>query len=408
MSADARRLSLSWPATLPAPTLSGATATYTSVLPGVDLIITADDQGGFSDVLVVHNATAAANPALATLKLGLATSGLTVTAGSNGDLAAAAGPSAPALFTAQTPRMWDSATPPATAATTSSSAGAATGADGSGQPAESSAAAPGAGAHTADVPVTVSGKAITLTPPASALTGASTVYPVYIDPTWHPITTAISAWTEVDSAWPTQSYWKESDNLQVGLCDFAGCTTTFKATVVHPDGDALAAHRRSGERRLPVHDRPLGTIRAPPPRRNCGPPAGSARPPRGTTSRPGKAKCSRNTSPTGTPPAVPGSPQDVTWDVSSVMQNDVANGATSQTFGIRAASESDDSQWKQFRHGTGNTTLTIHYNDPPGKPTDRSTNPGRGLPVQRQRLPRSSATTMSPCPPLSATLTPTR
>src|SRR5947208_1568306 len=61
MRANGRSLSLTAPMTLPAPTLSGSTATYANVLSGVDLVVTVDQQGGFSSVLVVHSAQAAGN-----------------------------------------------------------------------------------------------------------------------------------------------------------------------------------------------------------------------------------------------------------------------------------------------------------------------------------------------------------
>ena len=48
-------LKVTWPQNLPAPQVSGATATYPDVFPGVDLTVTAGLTGGFSDTLVIKN-----------------------------------------------------------------------------------------------------------------------------------------------------------------------------------------------------------------------------------------------------------------------------------------------------------------------------------------------------------------
>ncbi len=82
---DKRRIELRWPAPLPKPVLTGDTATYPEVLPGVDLRMTATAEG-FGKVLVVKDRTAAANPELAELTFGLATEGVKVRGEGHGDI----------------------------------------------------------------------------------------------------------------------------------------------------------------------------------------------------------------------------------------------------------------------------------------------------------------------------------
>jgi hypothetical protein len=82
-----RKLSFTWPGTLPAPELSGATATYKDVLSGVDLQLNADAEG-FSDILVVKTREAAQNPKLAQLKFTTAATGLTLREDTAGGLQA--------------------------------------------------------------------------------------------------------------------------------------------------------------------------------------------------------------------------------------------------------------------------------------------------------------------------------
>ncbi|WP_240529908.1 hypothetical protein [Streptomyces mangrovisoli] len=104
---DGRSLSLDWPEKLPKPTIDGSTATYTDVLPGVDLKVTASAEG-FSHVLVVKNAKAAANPELDTLQLPVDTSSVKLKETAGGGLTATDTGSGGTVFEAPQPVMWDS------------------------------------------------------------------------------------------------------------------------------------------------------------------------------------------------------------------------------------------------------------------------------------------------------------
>jgi hypothetical protein len=108
LSQDGESLSVTWPyGSLPAPSLSGATATYANVLPGVNLLVTALPTG-VSGVIEVTSASAAANPDLATITFPMTTTGLSVSTGASG-VAAATDSSGSPVFTASPPQMWDSA-----------------------------------------------------------------------------------------------------------------------------------------------------------------------------------------------------------------------------------------------------------------------------------------------------------
>ncbi|MBB2743668.1 UNVERIFIED_ORG: hypothetical protein FHR35_003504 [Microbispora rosea subsp. rosea] len=186
-----RSVAMTWPESLPKPSLEGDTATYAEVLPGVDLKVTASVLG-FSEVLVVKSRQAADNPALNRLTLGLRANGLSVLKTATGGLSAVT-ESGAEVFHAPAPRMWDSSGVPAAAATLK--------------------AGPAGEGRQAVMGVDVGPDRLALTPDKNLLTAADTTYPVYIDPQW---SGSKLAWTYVDKAYPSQEYWNSSHMPEAG------------------------------------------------------------------------------------------------------------------------------------------------------------------------------------------------
>ncbi|HEX5569051.1 MAG TPA: LamG domain-containing protein, partial [Streptomyces sp.] len=107
MEKAGRKLALSWPGELPEPRVEGDTATYPEVLPGVDLRLGAQEDG-FTQLLVVKSAEAAASPELDELRLRMAADGMEVRRTDEGGLEAVDDGAKNAVFEASTPLMWDS------------------------------------------------------------------------------------------------------------------------------------------------------------------------------------------------------------------------------------------------------------------------------------------------------------
>ncbi|WP_369188692.1 RHS repeat-associated core domain-containing protein [Streptomyces sp. R08] len=200
-------LALSWPADLPQPTVSGTTATYANVLPDVDLQLTANGQGGFAEVLVVKTTQAATSPDLAKLTLATKTEGVKLSADDAGNLSATDS-SGSLAFHAPAPVMWDSTSTTTAAARAKKSTGSASSAeaasgDGTVDP------QPGPVTAAVDTRVGADGS-ISLTPDVGMLSSSSTHFPVYVDPSWQPVTESNPSFTYVQQAYPNTSHWNES------------------------------------------------------------------------------------------------------------------------------------------------------------------------------------------------------
>ncbi|WP_331770115.1 FG-GAP-like repeat-containing protein (plasmid) [Embleya sp. NBC_00888] len=203
MTNNGRKLTLSWPTTLPKPVLAGDGALYPGVLPDVDLKVVAGEQGGFTHTLIVKTAEAARNPRLATLQLGMDADGLTVGANSDGSLAAKS-PDGKVAFIAPAASMWDSRTTPK-ATGTSLRAGASADAAPATAPGTELASTdrqPGARASVAPLKAEVADGTLSLTPDAGLLSAPDTVFPLYIDPPWVPLPDNVSTYGWAQEAYP--------------------------------------------------------------------------------------------------------------------------------------------------------------------------------------------------------------
>ncbi|MCE6995373.1 DNRLRE domain-containing protein [Saccharothrix sp. S26] len=175
VAAGGAELTLTWPRALPVPHVDGDTATYPDVLPGVDLRVRATDQG-FGHDLVVRTREAAADPALARVRFGLATKGLSLRADEAGNLSATDASGA-VVHSAAAPLMWDS--PDGDAPRTERRVG-----------------------------VELGDGTLTLLPDPALLADPAARLPIVIDP-YHSFTTpmAHNSWTLIRQAFPGQANW---------------------------------------------------------------------------------------------------------------------------------------------------------------------------------------------------------
>jgi RHS repeat-associated protein len=331
-------LSVSWPSALPPPTVSGATATYAGVFPGVNLVVTATTDGGFDETLVIQNQAAAGDSQLADLELGVsASSGLARTTTADGAVqwGTAAGGT---VFSSSSPLAWDSA------------AGG------------SAAAGPGAGAQVAAAPATYSGSKVRLTVPQALLSGPASSFPVYVDPSYSVTSTELTHGM-ASSAYPTGFFWNTPPPMGVGnnsnyliqrsyyrmtipsqLTGSTILSATFNGTVTGASTSASTSHTVTLHSSGPISSATTWDNQ---------PSWGASTPTTFTTASttPNKA---------------------VSWNVESMVQSAVNGGETNWTVALTNASETSSTYWVSF---SDDPTISITYDHPPAAPSALATSP---------------------------------
>ncbi|MGH3712154.1 MAG: LamG-like jellyroll fold domain-containing protein [Micromonosporaceae bacterium] len=358
MGRDGRQLALTWPTRLPRPVLTGDSATYRDVLPGVDLVVTAQSLG-FTHVLVVKTRDAAANPDLSRLSYGVEVSGLSLR-GLDGRRFEAVDSAGTVLFGTEGARMWDS---------TRASGAVVSDVDG-----------PGLGARTAAVGVETGSRSVALVPDQGLLIGAATTYPVFVDPPVKEVWKA--AWNLVRKESPSTNYYNQQGaDAKVGydgwqysgtyrslfrfdLTPVHGATildnTRFSIKLDH-SGSCGATAADLWLTKSEVHEATWGSWVEGQFWENLGRDYGNANEAGGCGSIQPDMQLVYGTA-----------------QLRSAVQRG-ANGSWGPSgshwmgLGLRAPSESDREQWKKFIPGTAK--LTINYNHTPNTPTNLAIQP---------------------------------
>lgn len=367
ISRDGRSMTMDWAGKLPEPKLSGDTATYPEVLPGVDLKLRAS-VSGYQQLLVVKDQEAARNPELKKLRFDLATQGVSAKADAAGNLTAV-NPAGQEVFTAPTPSMWDSsgvsADAPATAKSRKArSVDAALAAPQPAPAVEAQGFTPAVGAKETTMPVKLASGALEMVPDQKLLTAPDTVFPVHIDPY---VSGARNNWTAVSKSYPTTSYWNKSDNVaRVGYeQDTGGVWRSFFTMDSRNLNDANKNIVKSTFRiknthswsctKKPVELWDTGTISS------------------ATTwnKQPGWSnKLATLTDAKGWGTGCPAG--NLEFDNTANAKKAQAGKWATMTLGLRA-SESDTFGWKKFDAKTA--VVSTEYNTPPALPTSIGTSP---------------------------------
>ncbi|WP_150130399.1 LamG-like jellyroll fold domain-containing protein [Streptomyces sp. 150FB] len=353
--------SIASPWTLPVPTLSGSSATYSSVLPGVDLVVSAMPDG-FTENLVVKTREAAQNPALSTVRFPVTTDGVTLTAEPSGEAALLDAEGRP-VFSTGTALMWDSSPTPVSASGTPAATTAVEAPHLSVTADATTGDAPGTGARTAVMDVSVEGGALSVSPDQAFLDDPDTQYPVVLDP--QTTSSSLAGWTSLWSGEPSTSFWKTSHSLGAGY-------DSWDDSKIVQSLYQFDTHTVGGKKVLSATFTALEVWSA-----NC-----SAQPvdlwhagaiTSSTTWKKPPAwmsKIDTVSTAKGYSSACPGG--NVSFDATSAVAYGAVRSGATTTLGLRAGSESesDDIQWKQFASPSDHKpTLSVTFVSAPSLPT---------------------------------------
>ncbi len=368
---DGKAIRMTWPQRLPKPVLDGATATYPDVRPGIDLQVTAEPAGGFRQLLIVRDRTAAKDPSLDRLRIATSGSGLTLRKQADGTLTAV-DTAGTAVFAADRPVMWAS---PARDRMTGMLATDVAG----------SVLSPVVA--TSPMATEVSPDAVVITPQQAVLDDPATAFPVYIDPT--PVTITRSDWTHVSKDFPNQSYWStdRADGAKVGYSGDVTYRSYFLFGIGSLAGKDIVTAKVNT---ILDHSYQCGTSTDV----DLYQTADISRSASVTwnnsvvTTNKWLAKLDTSAGHANTSCGEPDAPIEFASTALTTLVKNAAGAAKQQlTFGLRAPSETTTSQWKKFyADGAKAPTLYVEYNTAPAMPSDLNTwpvstcRPGSGNP----------------------------
>ncbi|GAB2940290.1 VCBS repeat-containing protein [Micromonospora polyrhachis] len=396
---DGHTVAYTWPGLLPEPVLDGPRALYPEVLPGVDLLLVARDDGGFGQLLIIKNRAAATNPLVKAPTYGLrsatavfrhdATTGgvQIVDRGSGQEIG-----SIPSLF------AWDSAgqdpaapeaTPRTSVATTADvlRLSGLNGVEPGAQHAQMPTRLDGDGTGEAHLHLDAAATGL--------LTDEKALFPVFLDP---PLNTKTQAWATVYKQRPNTNTWNGT-NFNSGSTDARvgyeqntplttrsfwrmGYSTSLKgATVSSAAFKVLNNHSWNCDARE-MQLWLTGSISS------------------GTTwnKQPAWKTLQQKLSFAHGYDGKCGNDY-VSFDVKNAAQQGATNGWSTITLGMQATSETDTHTWRRFL--VSSTVLEVEYNRPPTEPTKVSSapggacvvGPGNGVTVAKTNIVLSAAAT---------------